>query len=166
MYRADYVKLHYVHYSTITILSQLSEKETIRAGEYWTHRYFEPHAHEVDEEMEATMLHTKSKVEHNTVGWKDRCKQHVSSKIEGHCSLGFPFPKDHDPYKQTNLRSVIITKPTIKRSCRLIQRLWLSLLCPISRLSLCNVGRQQLRNTAGRSTAPAGGSMSMLKVCI
>lgn len=105
MYRADYVKLHYVHYSTITILSQLSEEETIRAGEYWKHRYNDPHTREVDEEMEATMLHTKSKVAYNTNGWKERCKQHVSSKIEGHCNLGFPFPKDHDPYKQSPPRS-------------------------------------------------------------
>jgi len=99
MYRADYVKLHYVHYSTITVVSQLTEAETNSAGEIWTHRYKEPHAHEVDEETEATMLHTKSKVEHNTNGWDSRCKQSVSSIMEGHCSLGFPFPKDYDPNK-------------------------------------------------------------------
>jgi len=99
MYRADYVKLHYVHYSTITVVSQMTEAETVSAGENWMHRYKEPHAHEVDEQTEATMLHTKSKVATNTNGWKARCKQFTT--IEGHCSLGFPFPKDYDQTKTT-----------------------------------------------------------------
>ncbi|KAL7450862.1 hypothetical protein ACHAWC_002724 [Mediolabrus comicus] len=97
MYRADYVKLHYVHYSTVTVVSQMNEADTKSSGEKWTHRYQEPHAHLVDELAEATMLHTKSKVAHNTNGWKNSCKQVVAS--EGHCSLGFPFPKDADRSK-------------------------------------------------------------------
>ena len=99
MYRADYVKLHYVHYSTITVVSQMSETQTRQSREFWRHRYKEAHAHIVDEEIEATMLHTKSKVAHNTNGWANRCKQSVSSKIDGHCSLGFPFPKVFDSSK-------------------------------------------------------------------
>lgn len=97
MYRADYVKLHYVHYSTVTVVSQMNEIDTKSSGESWSHRYKEPHAHVVDEQTEATMLHTKSKVAHNTIGWKNRCKQSTTS--EGHCSLGFPFPKDADRSK-------------------------------------------------------------------
>ena len=92
MYRADYVKLHYVHYSTITVVSQMTEKETKSSGESWLHRYVERHTHEFDEENEATMLHTKTKVARNTASWTHRCKQ--SSQTEGHCHIGFPNPKE------------------------------------------------------------------------
>ena len=95
MYRADYVKLHYVHYSTVTVVSQMTEEETKRAGERWSHRYKERYLHEFDELNEATMLHTKSKVAHNMVAWKHRCRQ--STLIEGHCHVGFPFPKGVKP---------------------------------------------------------------------
>ena len=100
MYRADYVKLHYVHYSTVTVVSQMTETDTKSSGEKWMHRYKENHSHEVDEQAEATMLHTKSKVEHNTQGWKNRCKQTQSTRDEGHCHLGFPFPKDAERGKK------------------------------------------------------------------
>ena len=101
MYRADYVKLHYVHYSTVTVVSQMTEEETKNSGKNWMHRYKEAHLHEFDEQTEATMLHTKSKVARNTFGWEYRCKQSVTN--EGHCSLGFPFPKDFD--RKTRMRS-------------------------------------------------------------
>ncbi len=48
--------------------------------------------HEFDEQNEATMLHTKSKVAHNMRGWTNRCKQSLLE--ESHCNVGFPFPKD------------------------------------------------------------------------
>jgi hypothetical protein len=95
MYRADYVKLHYVHYSTITVLSQMSEKET-RAipHEEWKHRYTERHIHEFDEMYEATMLHTKTKVARNTIGWSNNCKstKDAFTSDGGVCNLGFPLP--------------------------------------------------------------------------
>lgn len=90
MYRADYVKLHYVHYSTVTVVSQMTEKETRSASESWLHRYVERHTHEFDEEKEATMLHTKTKVARNMLSWGTRCKH--SSLVEGSCHIGFPFP--------------------------------------------------------------------------
>ena len=88
MYRADYVKLHYVHYSTITVVSQMTEKETKQFGIPWYHRYREQHAHEFDELNESTMLHTKTKLRKNTAEWKKYCKQSF-----GACDIGFPFPK-------------------------------------------------------------------------
>lgn len=94
MYRADYVKLHYVHYSTITVVSQMSEKEAKATNESWKHRYVEQHNHEFDEENEATMLHTKTKVASNMRSWRDRCKSTFNSFEEGGCLLGFPLPKD------------------------------------------------------------------------
>jgi len=92
MYRADYVKLHYVHYSTVTVVSQMTEMETKSAHESWMHRYVERHTHEFDEEREATMLHTKTKVARNMLSWDRRCKQ--SSFVEGYCHIGFPVPKE------------------------------------------------------------------------
>ena len=92
MYRADYVKLHYVHYSTITVVSQMTAKQTKSSGESWLHRYVERHVHEFDEDKEATMLHTKTKVARNMPGWKQNCKR--SSFGDGSCHLGFPVPKD------------------------------------------------------------------------
>mmetsp|Transcript_26722 Transcript_26722/g.64111 ORF Transcript_26722/g.64111 Transcript_26722/m.64111 type:complete len:986 (+) Transcript_26722:105-3062(+) len=91
MYRADYVQLHYVHYSTITVVSQMSEKETIAAKESWMHRYKEGHMHEFDEDTEATMLHTKTKLARNMNYWTHKCREYVFS--ESHCNVGFPFPK-------------------------------------------------------------------------
>mmetsp|Transcript_5731 Transcript_5731/g.13009 ORF Transcript_5731/g.13009 Transcript_5731/m.13009 type:complete len:118 (-) Transcript_5731:137-490(-) len=70
----------------------MTEKETKSASENWMHRYVERHTHEFDEEKEATMLHTKTKVAHNMLWWRKRCNQ--STLIEGHCHIGFPFPKE------------------------------------------------------------------------
>ena len=92
MYRADYVKLHYVHYSTITVVSQMTETQTKSAKESWLHRYVERHTHEFDEENEATMLHTKTKVARNMANWASRCKH--SAFTEGGCNVGFPIPKE------------------------------------------------------------------------
>ena len=99
MYRADYVKLHYVHYSTITVISQMSEKET-RAipHEDWRHKYTERHVHEFDEKYEATMLHTKTKVARNTIGWSSSCRstKNAFTSDGGICNLGFPLPTTKD----------------------------------------------------------------------
>lgn len=91
MYRADYVRLHYVHYSTVTVVSQMTEEETRSFGESWLHRYVERHLHEFDEMKESTMLHTKTKVARNMISWERRCKQSMLN--EGQCHVGFPFPK-------------------------------------------------------------------------
>ncbi|KAL7546329.1 hypothetical protein ACHAWF_009669 [Thalassiosira exigua] len=91
MYRADNIKLHY-HYSTVTVVSQMTEKETKSAGESWLHRYVERHVHEFDEMEEATMLHTKTKVARNMLNWRSRCRSTTPSEVN--CHVGFPFPKD------------------------------------------------------------------------
>jgi hypothetical protein len=38
LYRADYVKLHFVHYSTITELTMMNKEETDAAGYVWRMR--------------------------------------------------------------------------------------------------------------------------------
>jgi hypothetical protein len=75
----------------------MSEDETRKSGLVWTHKYKEGYLHEFWELNEATMLHTKSKVAHNLLMWKQLCKK--SSMSEGGCAVGFPFPKDADSKK-------------------------------------------------------------------
>lgn len=119
MYRADYVKLHYVHYATATVVSQMSEDETKAKGLSWTHKYKESkdilifrqfnfnsshvsllpaHLRSFFEVNEATMLHTKSKVAHNTMNWKRQCK--IPTKSEHGCHLGFAYPIGANPAKE------------------------------------------------------------------
>jgi hypothetical protein len=44
------------------------------------------------------MLHTKSKVAQNTLGWKSTCK--TPTRSEHGCNLGFPYPIGADPNKE------------------------------------------------------------------
>jgi hypothetical protein len=81
----------------------MSEKETIATNESWKHKYTEQHIHEFDEENEATMLHTKTKVARNMLSWMSSCKSTRNVFNEGGCLLGFPIPKD--------LISEVHTKP-------------------------------------------------------
>jgi hypothetical protein len=77
----------------------MSEKET-RAipHEDWRHKYTERHIHEFDEKYEATMLHTKTKVAHNTIGWSSNCRstKNAFTSDGGICNLGFPLPTSKD----------------------------------------------------------------------
>lgn len=56
------------------------------------------HLHHFYEVNEATMLHTKSKVAHNTLNWKSSCK--IPHQGEHGCSLGIPYPIGADPKKE------------------------------------------------------------------
>lgn len=65
---------------------------------YHKNLYHKGHLHQLFEVNEATMLHTKSKVAHNTEGWQISCK--VPNRSEHGCNLGFPFPIGADPEKE------------------------------------------------------------------
>mmetsp|Transcript_22275 Transcript_22275/g.46144 ORF Transcript_22275/g.46144 Transcript_22275/m.46144 type:complete len:222 (+) Transcript_22275:2010-2675(+) len=91
IYRPSYVTLHFVHYSTVTKVSQLSKEETEQAGIDWRRGYKELAVKIVDEEKEATMLHTKSVVWDQTKKWEKACK--LNNPI---CKVGFPFPDGKD----------------------------------------------------------------------
>eukprot|EP00559_Dactyliosolen_fragilissimus_P008562 CAMPEP_0184872140 /NCGR_PEP_ID=MMETSP0580-20130426/41115_1 /TAXON_ID=1118495 /ORGANISM="Dactyliosolen fragilissimus" /LENGTH=764 /DNA_ID=CAMNT_0027374885 /DNA_START=177 /DNA_END=2471 /DNA_ORIENTATION=+ len=86
IYRPDYVKFHFVHYSTITTLSKLNRTSTKELGYTWRHRYQEPHVRFADEETEMAMLHSKSIVISETKNFNKACKNE-----RGSCSLGIPF---------------------------------------------------------------------------
>ena len=91
IYRADYVKCHFVHYSTITegLLRTYSENED------W-HRHYHEENHETseretDDENEATMIHAKLTDSPQTSHWKSRCHYQYEKKYKG-CWIGFPWP--------------------------------------------------------------------------
>lgn len=104
IYQPDYVKLHFVHYSTITTDSQLSGKEfsELYNGEKMRHRYQEKRVRFADEITEGTMLHTKSFVTQETNNWSGGC-----TRKKGTCKLGIPFPPDVEP---TNEEEIIKVK--------------------------------------------------------
>jgi len=107
LYRTDYVLLHFVHYSTITVISAMGHEEVISAAAKDSHNscmmggqckrrrnhpfmrlYKEQHVKYVDEISEATMLHTKSIVIEETSNWLKACKRDDTAN----CKLGIPFP--------------------------------------------------------------------------
>lgn len=69
IYRPDYVHMHFVHYSTVTSDNKMSEQEAKAINHAWRRVYKEAHIRYVDEETEATMLHTKAIVEKETRQW-------------------------------------------------------------------------------------------------
>lgn len=88
LYRADYVKLHFVHYSTVTELSQMNKRETIESGNEWHLRLTkDPKMRFTDELNEATMLHAKAVARQDTAEWKTSCKHNA-----GFCRIGTPYP--------------------------------------------------------------------------
>ena len=91
IYKADYVKQHFIHYSTIT------ESTNMRADE-WTKKFGykrpfpDPLSRFGDEVNEGLMLHTKSIARQDTVSWKRNC--HKDQKSFDQCRIGFPWPED------------------------------------------------------------------------
>mmetsp|Transcript_11453 Transcript_11453/g.16319 ORF Transcript_11453/g.16319 Transcript_11453/m.16319 type:complete len:92 (+) Transcript_11453:3844-4119(+) len=60
VYRADYVKLHFVHYSTVTKLMLMNREETAAFGLPWRQKIAaDPLSRFSNETTEGTMLHTK-----------------------------------------------------------------------------------------------------------
>ena len=71
IYRADYVLHHFIHYSTVTGLSNLNKEDIEKRGLKWNARnpFPDPLSRFGDEEKEALMLHTKAVAHQDTVSW-------------------------------------------------------------------------------------------------
>ena len=90
IYRADYVKQHFIHYSTITESSNLDRKEFIK--KFGKRRPFPDRLSRFSDEVnEALMLHSKSIARQDTAGWKHICSGRTK---KGLCRIGFPWPED------------------------------------------------------------------------
>ena len=89
IYKADYVKQHFIHYSTITESSNLDRNEFVK--KFGNKRAFPDKLSRFSDEVnEALMLHSKSIARQDTAGWKDIC----SGQKTGMCRIGFPWPED------------------------------------------------------------------------
>ena len=96
LYKPDYVLQHFIHYSSVTVLSQMSRPEFEKAGYNWlqTKMQPDPHSRFSNEQEEATMLHTKAVARQDTAGWDLACKEGNSKKAM--CRIGTPFPDSHN----------------------------------------------------------------------
>lgn len=91
IYRADYVKQHFIHYSTVTETTNLPFDEYHKL--YGRQRPFpDPKSRFGDEVKEALMLHSKAIARQDTAGWKGNC--HKDGKGFDQCRIGFPWPED------------------------------------------------------------------------
>ena len=87
IYRSDYVKQHFIHYSTITESSNLNKIEF--REKFGNVRPFPDRLSRFSDEVnEGLMLHSKSVARQDTAGWKDTC----TGKAYGPCRIGFPWP--------------------------------------------------------------------------
>eukprot|EP00546_Thalassionema_frauenfeldii_P003381 CAMPEP_0178935780 /NCGR_PEP_ID=MMETSP0786-20121207/24748_1 /TAXON_ID=186022 /ORGANISM="Thalassionema frauenfeldii, Strain CCMP 1798" /LENGTH=639 /DNA_ID=CAMNT_0020613991 /DNA_START=370 /DNA_END=2286 /DNA_ORIENTATION=+ len=97
-YRPDYVKLHFVHYSTVTTLTLLNKQETIDFGQQWRRNiHADPLSRFGNELTEGTMLHTKAIATQDTSGWLSACK----GKGRGMCRIGNPYEEGDEESGKT-----------------------------------------------------------------
>eukprot|EP00536_Pseudo-nitzschia_multiseries_P008352 jgi/Psemu1/197812/e_gw1.210.15.1 len=96
IYRADYVLHHFIHYSTVTELSNLNRDDYEKLGRKWDSRspFPDPLSRFGDEKNEALMLHTKAVAHQDTSNWDNTCK--IDYEGTAFCRLGMPFPDNHE----------------------------------------------------------------------
>lgn len=93
IYRPDYVKQHFIHYSCITELTLWNRTEWrnhLPHQPWIVHLAADPLSRFADELTEATMLHTKAIARQDTSGWLHLCKD--PDKGKGFCRIGNPWP--------------------------------------------------------------------------
>jgi hypothetical protein len=97
LYRPDYVRQHFIHYSSVTILSEMNRTEFEKAGYDWskTRPFPDPKSRFSDEVNEATMLHSKAIAIQDTAGWNEVCLVEKYGKGQT-CRIGVPYPEDYD----------------------------------------------------------------------
>lgn len=87
IFRTDYVRLHFIHYSAITSEMLLTESQLMETTHTWTKVYSEKHVRFADELTEATMIHTKTVPFEDTQNFQNICK-------EKRHYFGFPYPNN------------------------------------------------------------------------
>lgn len=88
IYRTDYVLQHFIHFSTVTLYTVMTQGEVSQAGMKWGHAAPDPLMRFANELSEVTMLHTKAMATQDTAGWETRCK----GEMKGTCRIGVPYP--------------------------------------------------------------------------
>jgi len=94
LYRPDYVLHHFIHYSTVTAMSNMNREDVEKSGHKWNPRnpFPDPLSRFGNEENEALMLHTKAVAHQDTIHWETACLASYDGGI--FCRLGVPFPDD------------------------------------------------------------------------
>jgi hypothetical protein len=93
IYKADYVKQHFVHYSTVTESTNLNPDEFRK--KFGKRRPFpDPLSRFGDEVNEGLMLHSKSIARQDTAGWKTNCRKDQTRRSFDQCRIGIPWPED------------------------------------------------------------------------
>ena len=97
LYRPDYVRQHFIHYSSVTVTSEMNRTEFEKAGFNWirTRPFPDPLSRFSDEVNEATMLHAKAIARQDTAGWMNICSVERYGK-GATCRIGVPYPEDYD----------------------------------------------------------------------
>lgn len=91
IYRSDYVKHHFVHYSTVTNGILETYQDAKSKNKKWYKRYREGTEFRTDEVNQAIMVHTKTVSPGMTLDYKERCRFDYSKKWQG-CWVGNPWP--------------------------------------------------------------------------
>jgi hypothetical protein len=91
IYRADYVKQHFVHYSTVTETTNLPLDQYLKKYKRKIPSP-DPLSRFIDEVNEGLMLHSKAIARQDTAGWKRNC--HKDGNPIDQCRIGFPWPED------------------------------------------------------------------------
>eukprot|EP00538_Stauroneis_constricta_P004520 CAMPEP_0119557640 /NCGR_PEP_ID=MMETSP1352-20130426/9249_1 /TAXON_ID=265584 /ORGANISM="Stauroneis constricta, Strain CCMP1120" /LENGTH=834 /DNA_ID=CAMNT_0007604777 /DNA_START=262 /DNA_END=2766 /DNA_ORIENTATION=- len=98
IYRADYVKQHFIHYSTITETTNLNNTEYgKRFGHQWA--FPDPLSRFANELTEGLMLHSKAIARQDTAGWLTHCN--IKGGGKGTCRVGYPWPKGAEERNET-----------------------------------------------------------------
>lgn len=92
IYRADYVKQHFIHYSTVTETTNMGVDEYLAKKYRQTRPYPDPLSRFIDEVNEGLMLHTKAIARQDTAAWKKNC--HKDGRPIDQCRIGFPWPEE------------------------------------------------------------------------
>jgi len=91
IYKPEYVKQHFIHYSTVTETTELPED--VYVEKYGKKQAFpDPLSRFGDEMNEGLMLHSKAIARQDTAGWKKNC--HNNTNKFDLCRIGIPFPDD------------------------------------------------------------------------
>jgi hypothetical protein len=93
IYRADYVKQHFIHYSTVTETTNMLYGDYVK--QFGNTRAFpDPKSRFVDEVNEGLMLHSKAIARQDTAGWVRNCHQNFTGFDQ--CRIGYPWPRGSD----------------------------------------------------------------------
>jgi len=113
IYRPEYVLHHFIHYSTVTVMSAMNRQDIEQLGRKWNSRspFPDPLSRFGNEQQEALMLHTKAVATQDTIFWEKACL--ASYNGSSFCRLGMPFPDDSAAVNTTT------DKAALKYNCYL-----------------------------------------------